>query len=122
MRSCFWSSSRTRAMSEPKIDVAPPAGAVMTVTVPALTFSLFGMVQVLSAFGAGGGSGATCADAIVGSKLAIIPDARRRVIKRIALSLYSLLRLPQRPSDPRRAFETEAGTNCGWGARLANTR
>jgi hypothetical protein len=76
-------------MSEPKIDVAPPAGAVMIVTVPALTFSLFGMVHVLSAFGAGGGSGAACADAIVGSKLAIMPDARRRVIKRIALPQFT---------------------------------
>src|SRR3981189_1708719 len=72
-------------MSEPKIDVAPPAGAVMIVTVPALTFSLFGMVHMSSAFGAGGRSGAACDAVMAGSKLAIIPDARRRVIKRIAV-------------------------------------
>ena len=39
-------SPSTRAMSEPKIEVAPPAGAVITVTVPAFMASRFGSFQV----------------------------------------------------------------------------
>src|SRR5215831_6202988 len=38
-------SSRTRAMSAANTDFAPPAGAVMMVTVPALTVSALGNAQ-----------------------------------------------------------------------------
>jgi hypothetical protein len=44
-------SSSTRAMSEPKIAVAPPAGAVMMVRVFALMASRFGSVHVSSGLG-----------------------------------------------------------------------
>jgi hypothetical protein len=43
--------SSTRAMSEPKMAVAPPAGAVMTVTVFAFMASRFGSVHVSSGLG-----------------------------------------------------------------------
>jgi NAD(P)-dependent dehydrogenase (short-subunit alcohol dehydrogenase family) len=39
------SSSSTRAISEPKTDVAPPAGAVITVTVPSFILSRSGIDQ-----------------------------------------------------------------------------
>src|SRR5262245_49039949 len=48
-------SSSTRAMSEPKMAVAPPAGAVMIVTVFAFMASRFGRVHVSSGRGTPGG-------------------------------------------------------------------
>src|SRR5882672_12779053 len=64
-------------MSEPKTDVAPPAGAVITVTVPSLTRLRSGIVHVSFEWspvapgeiccGAAGARGTVCETAISGS-------------------------------------------------------
>src|SRR5215468_11699863 len=68
-------SSRTRAMSEPKMAVAPPAGAVMTVTVLAFMALRSGSFHVSSGRGTPGDGpppwGAACS--------ATIPDTIARM-------------------------------------------
>src|SRR6516165_1459759 len=71
-------SSRTRAMSAANTDLAPPAGAVMIVTVPALTALVSGNVhRVVSGendgcwlVAGGGTAGVVCAIASSNQKLA----------------------------------------------------
>src|SRR4029077_14380521 len=65
-------SSRTRAMSAANTDFAPPAGAVMMVTVPALTASTFGNVhRLVSGLKTGCWLGACCGGGAAGVVCAV---------------------------------------------------
>src|SRR5215472_12679807 len=74
--------SGTRAISEPKIAVAPPAGAVMTVTVFAFMASRFGSVHASSGLGMPSGR----ADCI---EVKIVQKAMIRQIDRVINDLKS---------------------------------
>ena len=69
--------SSTRAMSEPKMAVAPPAGAVMMVTVFAFMPARFGSVHVSSGLGMPSGRPA-CGAAVPHIMLIMITGARSR--------------------------------------------
>src|SRR4029077_11081100 len=95
-------SSSTRAISEPKTEVAPPAGAVITVTVFAFMASRLGSFHVSSGLGMpSGGAALTIA----------VPDIT--LTMREAISSRGSTRIPSSPSDIHNKHSGEADLNFG---------